>query len=67
MVEKNRGINSRVYTTHGKKRNQGKMAIVNGQYALCYTDGNNEVVAYTTLGELFMKCCEGLPKYQLDF
>ncbi|WP_346866622.1 MULTISPECIES: hypothetical protein [unclassified Clostridium] len=67
MVEKNRGTNSRVYTTHGKKKNQGELAIINGQEALCYTDGNGEVVAYTPLIEIIKKCCMGLPTYQLDF
>lgn len=67
MVEKNREINSRIYTTNGKKKNQGILAKVNGRVALCYTDGNGKVVAYTPLIEIIKKCCMGLPTYQLDF
>lgn len=69
MAEENRYINSRVYTTHGKKRNQGKLAIVNDQVALCYTEGENEeVVAYTPLTDMLQKSCGMvLPRYQLDF
>lgn len=68
MMEKNRGNNPRVYTTHGKKKNQGKLAFVNEQLALCYTEGEDEeVVAYTPLSEMLQKACMALPTYQLDF
>lgn len=69
MIEENLDTNSRVYTTHGKKKNQGKLAIVNDQVALCYTEGKDEdVVAYTPLSEIMQKSCGMvLPRYQLNF
>ena len=68
MIKENTCINSRIYTTHGKKKNQGKLAIVNDQVALCYTEGKDEaVVAYTPLSEMLHKSCMVLPRYQLDF
>lgn len=68
MAKENRCTGSRVYTTHGKKKNQGKLAIVNAQLALCYTEGKDEeVVAYTLLSEMLQKSCTVLPRYQLDF
>ncbi|MCT4544869.1 MAG: hypothetical protein N4A63_15150 [Vallitalea sp.] len=68
MVKKNRCTSTQLYTTHGKKKNQGKLAIVNNQLALCYTEGKDEdVVAYTPLEEIMQKSCMVLPSYQLDF
>lgn len=68
MAEENQCTDSRVYTTRGKKKNQGKLAIVNNQVALCYTEGKDEeVVAYTPLSEILQKSCMVLPTYQLDF
>ena len=68
MAEENWCTNSRVYTTHGRKKNQGKLAIVNDQLALCYTEGKDEeVVAYTPLNEMLQKSCMVLPRYHLDF
>ena len=69
MSVKNGGSCARVYTTHGKKKNQGKLAIVNGQMALCYTEGKDEeVVAYTPISELMQKSCGiVLQSYQLNF
>ena len=68
MIKGNTCTNSRVYTTHGKKKNQGKVAIVNGHIAICYTEGKNEeVVGDTLLSEIVQKSGMGLPQYQLDF
>ena len=63
--------NARVYTTHGKKKNQGMLAIVNHKMALTYTEGkgdNLQVVAYTYVDELNNLCiARELPQYYLDF
>lgn len=68
MTVENRCTNSRIITTHGKKKNQGKLAIVNNELALCYTEGQDEIiVAYTPLSEIMRKSCLVLPRYQLDF
>lgn len=68
MIKENTCNNPRVYTTHGKKKNQGKLAIVNDQVVLCYTEGKDEkVVAYTPLNEMLQMSCMVLPRYQLDF
>lgn len=68
MIKGNTCTNSRLYTTHGEKKNQGKFAIINGQVALCYTKGDNEeVVGYTLLSEILQKSGMALPQYQLDF
>lgn len=32
----------RVNTTHGKKKNQGMLAIVNNRVSLCFTEGQEE-------------------------
>ncbi len=63
--------NARVYTTHGLKKNQGMLAMVNRKMALTYTEGkgsNCHIVAYTYVEELMKQgtTCE-LPQYQLDF
>lgn len=34
--------NARMFTTHGKKKNQGKWARVNNRIALAYTEGRGE-------------------------
>ncbi|OXS26900.1 MAG: hypothetical protein BI182_12275 [Acetobacterium sp. MES1] len=68
MGGENQCENARVITTHGKRKNQGKLAIVNDQLALCYTEGQDEqVVAYTPLSEIIKISCRVLPRYQLDF
>lgn len=62
---------ARVYTTHGAKKNQGMLAIVNCKVALAYTIGtgdNLQVVAYTYVDELMKRGISSeLPQYQLDF
>lgn len=62
---------ARVFATHGRKKNQGMLAMVNRKMALTYTEGtgeNLEVVSYTYVEELLQRgsTCE-LPQYQLDF
>ncbi len=62
---------ARVYTTHGVKKNQGMLAMVNCKMALAYTIGTGEnlqVVAYTYVEELMKRgSTSELPHYQLDF
>ena len=61
--------NARVYTTHGKKKNQGMLAIVNSKMALAYTDGKGQsIIAYTYVEEIMKQGSTiELPQYQLDF
>lgn len=68
MNNKKSSDNGRVYTTHGVKKNQGMLANVNGQPALCYTEGkDNNVVGYTLLIDLIQQSCQQhLPTYQLE-
>ena len=57
----------KLYTTHGKKRNQGKLSIINGNKALAYFEGA-EIVGYTTLEEINREFyTRNLPEYFLDF
>ena len=62
---------ARVYTTHGVKKNQGMLAMVNSKMALTFTEGKGEnlqVIAYTYVDELMKRGITGeLPQYQLDF
>lgn len=62
---------SRMYTKHGIKKNQGKWAVVNDKPALTFTENRNgteKVVGYTTIDEMVaMAYKSGLPEYQLDF
>lgn len=62
---------ARVYTTHGVKKNQGMLAMVNRKMALAYTVGTGEnlqIVAYTYVDELMKRgITSELPQYQLDF
>jgi len=61
---------ARLYTAHGKKKNQGLIAIVNGQLALAYTEGKGEkeeVTGYTTFQELMQAAAQPLPQFQLEF
>ncbi|MBM7561509.1 hypothetical protein [Fusibacter tunisiensis] len=68
MIVENQCENSRVITTNGKRKNQGKVAIVNDQLALCYTEGQDEkIVAYTPLSEIMKISCRVLPRYKIDF
>jgi len=62
-----RNKNDRLYTLHGQKRNQGKPAIINGQKALAYFEGD-VIVGYTTLDELTTEFyTRDLPRYNLAF
>lgn len=48
----------RVLTTHGKKRNQGMLAVVNNKVALCFTEGEDETVTgYTPLEDIMKASC----------
>lgn len=61
---------TRIYTTHGRKKNQGKLALVNGQIVLAYTEGSGpkeQIMGYTTLQELMQAATQPLPQYQLEF
>ena len=62
---------ARVFTTHGVKKNQGMLAMVNSKMALTFTEGKGEnlhIVAYTYVEELMKQGVTGeLPQYQLDF
>lgn len=60
---------TRIYTKHGTKRNQGLLAVVNGEPVLAYTEGNEKTITgYTTLQELIVLAATNqLPQYQLDF
>ncbi|RHO29697.1 hypothetical protein [Roseburia sp. AM16-25] len=62
---------ARMYTHHGRKKNQGKWAMVNNVPALAYTenlDGSETVVGYTTITEIIaMAYAKDLPVYQVDF
>ncbi len=63
--------NSRMFTTHGRKKNQGKWARVNDQLALVYTEGKGEderIIAYTPFEDMVPMITSGeLPEYQVDF
>ena len=57
----------RLYTLHGEKRNQGKPAVINGNRALAYFEGDR-IVGYTTLEEINQEFyTRDLPQYTLDF
>ena len=70
MAETKLKDEARIYTTHGDRKNQGKLARINGHVALAYTKGNGpneEIVGYTTLEELMIKAATcTLPQYQLE-
>ena len=58
---------SRLYTVHGKKRAQGKLAMINGKRALAYFEGAT-IVGYTTLDEMTQEFyTRDLPQYTLNF
>ncbi len=58
MTEEKIHLDSRLYTTNGRKKNQGKLAFVNGQVALCFTEGKDEkVTGYTPLRNIMEKSC----------
>lgn len=63
--------NSRMYTVHGRKKNQGQWAKVNNCPALTFTvneNGKDKVVGYTTIDEMMkMAYSSDLPEYKLDF
>ena len=57
----------RLYTAHGKKKAQGKLAEINGKKALATFEGD-EIVGYTTLEELNKEFyTRDLPQYNLSF
>jgi len=59
--------NNRLYTTHGEKKNQGILIMVNGKTALGYFEGEN-VVGYTFIDEINkFSYTKELPEYELDF
>lgn len=63
----NENNGDKLYTTHGKKRNQGKPLIINGQKALAYYE-KGEVVGYTLLEEINkIFYTKDLESYILDF
>lgn len=59
-----------MYTTHGTKRPQGLLAIVNSRVALAYVKGKGdktEVEGFTYLDEIMQKACTTkLPEYHLE-
>ena len=57
----------RLYTAHGKKMSQGILAVINGQKALAFYEGD-KIVGYTTQDELNKEFYtrEDLPKYSLS-
>ena len=59
----------RVNTTHGKKKNQGMLAIVNNRVYLCFTEGQEEkITGYTPIEDIMTASCMlQLPVYNLDF
>ncbi len=63
--------NARMYTTHGVKKNQGQLAIVNRKMALAYvekTGGIDRLVGYTYFDEMMQKAYTNkLPEYNVDF
>ena len=63
--------NARVYATHGVKKNQGMLAMVNCKMALAYTEGKGKdlhVVAYTYVDALINQGITiELPNFILDF
>lgn len=70
MTETKNKSASRLYTTHGIKKNQGLLAIVNGQLALAYTERKGEkeeVTGYTTIQEMMQTATQPLPQFQLEF
>lgn len=68
MIDTKTESKSRIYTMHGRKKNQGLLVVVNGQVALAYTEGvKEEITGYTTLQELMQAATQTLPQYQLEF
>ena len=57
----------RLYTTHGRKMAQGVLAVINGQKALAFYEGE-EIIGYTTQEELNKEFYtrEDLPQYNLN-
>lgn len=64
-------VNARMFTTHGKKKNQGKWARVNNRIALAYTEGRGKherIVGYTPFEDMVqILTSESLPEYKVDF
>ena len=62
---------ARMYTTHGVKKNQGQLAIVNRKMALAYVEnkqGQDRLIGYTYIEEIMTKACSSkLPEYNVDF
>lgn len=62
---------ARMYTTHGVKKNQGQLAMVNRKVALAYIErqqGQDRLIGYTYIDEIVMKACSSqLPEYNVDF
>ncbi len=60
-----------MYTTHGRRKKQGKWARVNDQVVLAYFEGtgeNERLVGYTPFEDLVSIATSGaLPEYHLDF
>ena len=71
MAETKLKDEARIYTMHGKRKNQGKLAMVNGKVVLAYTEGSGAaetITGYTTLQELMVQATTcTLPQYQLEF
>lgn len=58
---------NRLYTTHGVKKNQGILIMVNGKTALGYFEGE-QIVGYTFIDEINkFSYTKELPEYELDF
>lgn len=67
MEEKKNKNADRLYTAHGLKMAQGKLAEINGKKALATFKGE-EIVGYTTLEELNKEFyTRELPQYSLNF
>ena len=72
-MEDSKGVTekARVYTTHGKKKNQGMLAVINSKMALAYTEKQGEkmkIVGYTPVEEILKRGYSGeLPHFQLDY
>lgn len=59
----------RVNTTHGKKKNQGMLAVVNSRLSLCFTEGQEQIItAYTPVEDILRaSALITLPVVELDF
>lgn len=67
MDNKKKKNTDRLYTAHGQKMAQGRLAEINGKKALATFKGE-EIVGYTTLEELNKEFyTRELPQYNLNF